>query len=94
MMSGGTCSFSAAWQVRQSVLRSRRREISADSGRAAGAALARRAVVEFRHESLFGAETYAVIRQHGGALVVADEEKWPRAPDRPRLTAYFRLRRG
>jgi uncharacterized protein YecE (DUF72 family) len=58
-------------------------------------ALARRAAVEFRHESWFASETYAVIRRHGGALVVTDEEKWPRAP----LvdlgpTAYFRLRRG
>ncbi len=49
---------------------------------------------EFRHESWFVDETYAVIRAHGGALVVTDEEKWPRAP----LVAlgpfaYFRLRR-
>jgi len=50
---------------------------------------------EFRHDSWFDDETYAVIRAHGGALVVTDEEKWPRAP----LVglgplAYFRLRRG
>lgn len=58
-------------------------------------ALGRTAAVEFRHESWFKDETYAVIREHGGALVVTDEEKWPRAPlvDLG-ATAYFRLRRG
>ena len=50
---------------------------------------------EFRHNSWFDEEAYAVIRTHGGALVVTDEQKWPRAP----LVelgpfAYFRLRRG
>jgi uncharacterized protein YecE (DUF72 family) len=50
---------------------------------------------EFRDPSWFSDDTYAVIRAHGGALVVTDEEKWPRAP----LVAlgpfaYFRLRRG
>lgn len=50
---------------------------------------------EFRHPSWFDDETYQVLRQHGSALVVTDEEKWPRAP----LIAlgpfaYFRLRRG
>jgi len=48
---------------------------------------------EFRHESWFDEETYDVIRAHRGALVVTDEEKWPRAPQ---VTlgpfAYFRLR--
>jgi uncharacterized protein YecE (DUF72 family) len=58
-------------------------------------ALGRPAAVEFRHVSWFADETYRVIRAHGGALVVTDEEKWPRAP----LidlgpTAYLRLRRG
>ena len=43
-------------------------------------ALARAAAVEFRHESWFDEETYRVLREHGGALVVTDEEKWPRAP--------------
>ena len=58
-------------------------------------ALARPAAVEFRHESWFGDETYRVIRAHQGALVVTDEEKWPRAPliDLGPV-AYFRLRRG
>ena len=49
---------------------------------------------EFRHESWFHAETYAVIRAHGGALVVTDEEKWPQAPlVETGPFAYFRLRR-
>jgi uncharacterized protein YecE (DUF72 family) len=57
--------------------------------------LGRRAAVEFRHPSWFAGETYRVIREHGGALVVTDEEKWPRAPllDLGPI-AYFRLRRG
>jgi uncharacterized protein YecE (DUF72 family) len=59
------------------------------------AALAHPAAVEFRHASWFEEETYRVIRAHGGALVVTDEEKWPRAPlvDTGPI-AYFRLRRG
>jgi uncharacterized protein YecE (DUF72 family) len=59
------------------------------------AALGRRAAVEFRHESWFDDDTYGVIREHAGALVVTDEAKWPRAP-RIELgpVAYFRLRRG
>ena len=58
-------------------------------------ALGRPAAAEFRHESWFADETYSVIRAHGGALVVTDEEKWPRAPlvDLSPI-AYFRLRRG
>ena len=58
-------------------------------------AIARPTAVEFRHESWFGDETYRVIRAHHGALVVTDEEKWPRAPliDLGPV-AYFRLRRG
>ena len=58
-------------------------------------ALGRKAAVEFRHLSWFDEDTYAVIREHGGALVVTDEEKWPRAPlvDLSSV-AYFRLRRG
>ena len=59
------------------------------------AALERTAAVEFRHDSWFNDETYAVIRRHGGALVVTDEEKWPRAPlVEVGPVAYFRLRRG
>jgi uncharacterized protein YecE (DUF72 family) len=58
-------------------------------------ALKRPAAVEFRHGSWFDDETYGVIRQHGGALVVTDEAKWPRAPlVEIGSVAYFRLRRG
>ena len=58
-------------------------------------ALGRPAAAEFRHESWFDDETYRVIRQHGGALVVTDEAKWPRAPFvEVGPVAYFRLRRG
>lgn len=58
-------------------------------------ALGRRVAAEFRHESWFEEETYRVLRAHGAALVVTDEEKWPRAPlvDVGPI-AYFRLRRG
>ena len=58
-------------------------------------ALGRPVAAEFRHESWFCDQTYGVIRAHQGALVVTDEEKWPRAP-RVELgpLAYFRLRRG
>jgi uncharacterized protein YecE (DUF72 family) len=59
------------------------------------AALQRVAAVEFRHESWFDDETYRVLREHSGALVVTDEEKWPRAPlVDVSSVAYFRLRRG
>jgi uncharacterized protein YecE (DUF72 family) len=59
------------------------------------AAIDRPAAVEFRHESWFCEETYSVIRAHKGALVVTDEEKWPRAPLLELgPVAYFRLRRG
>jgi uncharacterized protein YecE (DUF72 family) len=58
-------------------------------------ALGRPAAAEFRHESWFCEETYGVIREHHGALVVTDEEKWPRAPQLELgKVAYFRLRRG
>jgi uncharacterized protein YecE (DUF72 family) len=58
-------------------------------------ALGRPVAAEFRHESWFCNETYRVIRAHQGALVVTDEEKWPRAPTvELGPVAYFRLRRG
>ncbi len=58
-------------------------------------ALGRPAAAEFRHESWFDDETYRVIRAHAGALVLTDEEKWPRAPlVELGPVAYFRLRRG
>jgi uncharacterized protein YecE (DUF72 family) len=58
-------------------------------------ALDRPSACEFRHASWFDASVYEVIKRHGGAMVVTDEEKWPQAP----LVelgpfAYFRLRRG
>ena len=58
-------------------------------------ALGRPVAAEFRHESWFEEETYRVLRDHGAALVVTDEEKWPRAPQMAiGPIAYFRLRRG
>ena len=58
-------------------------------------ALGRSAAAEFRHESWFHDETYRVLQAHGAALVVTDEEKWPRAPFVALgPVAYFRLRRG
>jgi uncharacterized protein YecE (DUF72 family) len=58
-------------------------------------ALGRPVAAEFRHDSWFDDETYRVLRAHGGALVVTDEEKWPRAPIMALgPIAYFRLRRG
>ncbi|HEY8814031.1 MAG TPA: DUF72 domain-containing protein [Candidatus Dormibacteraeota bacterium] len=58
-------------------------------------ALGRPTAAEFRHESWFDEETYQVLRKHGAALVVTDEEKWPRAPIATLgPVAYFRLRRG
>lgn len=58
------------------------------------AALGLRAAVEFRHESWFAEDVYGVLRVHGAALVVTDQEKWPRAP-RIEVAglAYYRLRR-
>ena len=58
-------------------------------------ALGRAAAVEFRHVSWFDDETYRVLRDHDSALVITDEEKWPRAPlVEVSSVAYFRLRRG
>ena len=58
-------------------------------------ALQRPAAAEFRHDSWFDDETYGVIRRHGGAMVITDEAKWPRAPlVELGSVAYFRLRRG
>lgn len=52
------------------------------------------AAVEFREESWFEKEVYAVLRAHQAALVVTDAESWPLAP-RLELApfAYYRLRR-
>ncbi|HEV2029178.1 MAG TPA: DUF72 domain-containing protein [Candidatus Dormibacteraeota bacterium] len=58
-------------------------------------ALGRPAAAEFRHESWLNDATYRVLRAHKAALVVTDEEKWPRAPlVAIGPVAYFRLRRG
>jgi uncharacterized protein YecE (DUF72 family) len=57
------------------------------------AALRLRAAVEFRHESWFDPAVYSLLREHGAALVVTDEEKWPAAPIIEAPAAYFRLRR-
>ncbi len=58
-------------------------------------ALGRPVAGEFRHESWFDDDTYRVLRDHGAALVVTDEAKWPRAPlIEGGPIAYFRLRRG
>src|SRR5262249_42923825 len=58
------------------------------------AALGRRAGVGFRRESWFCEAVYTVLRAHGAALVVTDQEKWPLAP-RVEVSdlAYYRLRR-
>ena len=32
---------------------------------------------EFRHESWFAEEVYALLREHGAALVIGDHPKWP-----------------
>jgi uncharacterized protein YecE (DUF72 family) len=57
--------------------------------------LGHRAAAEFRHESWFHDDTYAVLKNHRAAMVVTDEEKWPRAPIvEVGPVAYFRLRRG
>ena len=58
-------------------------------------ALGRPAACEFRHASWFDDSVYDAIKQHGGAMVVTDEEKWPQAPlVEVGPVAYFRLRRG
>jgi len=58
-------------------------------------ALGRGVAAEFHDESWFHEETYGVLRTHKAALVVTDEEKWPRAPFvEVGPLAYFRLRRG
>ena len=58
------------------------------------AALKLPAAAEFRHQSWFAGETYDILRRHAAALVVTDEEKWPRAPEiATGPAAYYRLRR-
>jgi len=58
------------------------------------AALGLRAAVEFRQESWFAEDVYAVLRAHSAALVVTDQDKWPMAPlVEVSGLAYYRLRR-
>ncbi len=57
-------------------------------------ALGVRAAVEFRHASWFSDDVYGVLRRHSAALVVTDEEKWPKAPTvKMSGLGYYRLRR-
>ncbi len=50
--------------------------------------------VEFRHDSWLQEDAYRVLRARRAALVVTDQEKWPRAPELGLGPyAYFRLRR-
>lgn len=57
-------------------------------------ALALPAAAEFRDASWFEEEVCAVLRRRGCALVVTDEEKWPRAPRVETAPfTYYRLRR-
>ena len=57
-------------------------------------ALATPAAVEVRSDSWFTSEIESVIERRGGALVVTDEDKWPRPRDGVGAGfAYYRLRR-
>ncbi|MBO0683228.1 MAG: DUF72 domain-containing protein [Candidatus Dormibacteraeota bacterium] len=52
------------------------------------------AAVEFRNEAWFTEAVCSVLRARGAALVVTDQEKWPRAPRvETGPFAYYRLRR-
>jgi uncharacterized protein YecE (DUF72 family) len=51
------------------------------------------AAVEFRNEGWFDSAVFDVLRRRGAALVVTDQEKWPRAPELEGPLAYYRLRR-
>lgn len=56
--------------------------------------LAHPAAVEFRDPSWLLEETFSVARTHGAAVVVTDQESWPRAPRVETAPfAYYRLRR-
>ncbi|MBO0709338.1 MAG: DUF72 domain-containing protein, partial [Candidatus Dormibacteraeota bacterium] len=49
--------------------------------------------VEFRNEGWFTGAVCSVLRAHGAALVVTDQEKWPKAPRvETGPFAYYRLR--
>jgi uncharacterized protein YecE (DUF72 family) len=51
------------------------------------------AAVEFRNEAWFDPAVYEVLQRRGAALVVTDQDKWPRAPELEGRLAYYRLRR-
>lgn len=54
-----------------------------------------RAALEFRHESWFDDETYAVLRAHDAALVCSDEDEEKEPPFVSTASwGYLRLRRG
>jgi len=56
--------------------------------------LAHPAAVEFRDAGWLTEDTYAVARAHAAAVVVTDQEDWPRAPRLETAPfAYYRLRR-
>lgn len=56
-------------------------------------ALAVPAALEFRDESWFSPEVFRVLERRGAALVVTDQDKWPRAPELDGPLGYYRLRR-
>ena len=56
-------------------------------------ALARPVAAEFRDESWFDDEVAGLLRRHGAAMVVTDDESWPLAPVAEYAFAYYRLRR-
>ncbi len=50
---------------------------------------------EFRHESWFTRDVYALLREHGAALVVSDHPKWPfQAREVTTDWTYIRLHHG
>lgn len=56
-------------------------------------ALGRPVAAEFRDESWFDAEVEQVLRDHGAAMVITDDESWPQAPAGDYAFSYLRLRR-
>jgi uncharacterized protein YecE (DUF72 family) len=56
-------------------------------------ALDRPVAAEFRDPSWFDADVEEVLREHGAAMVVTDDESWPRAPAGDYAFSYLRLRR-
>ena len=53
------------------------------------------AAVEFRNPGWFDDEVFGVARRHGAAVVITDQEDWPRAPRVETASfAYYRLRRA